>query len=888
MRSEAKILVVAVGSRVTDTAALRPGQEPARVRAVKGGRYVLAGDESGPGPDELAVSREGADLHVRTADGVPVVIIEGYHDTPGPLLSAGADGAVYPYTPPTDGEEAGSLEEGAGTSLQRGTLPVAGEALPHGPAEDGAFWPWLAGAGMLGAAGAAWGLSRRGGGDDNENVGGGEGGSDGDEGGSDGGGGDKPGAPVIEGVYDDAGERTGLTYSGGVTDDTTPELRGAGQRPGDTITVRDGERVLGTVKVSADGSWHFAPELGAGEYEFTVTVTGPSGTESSRSAPWKLTVDLEAPGRAEITGTAGDAPLPPGGATNDATPTFIGRGEPGGTVIIYDRGVEIGRVGIGADGSWQFTPQQPLEEGEHTFTARAVDSAGNAGLESEPYSFEVDLTPPVAPEPDEVGDGGATDDPHPSFTGSGEPGSRVFIEYARAGDAESVVVEVEVNSEGRWRWSPDAALADGSWTFRSWSEDAAGNRGESSETWSIEVDTTPPAAARSFSVEDGGVTVEFNGSGLSPGARIQIRCGDNWYERELSAEDIAAGRVNIPVPGATMMNVSVGVLDGAGNASEHLSYGPVSREDFTRFPSMYQITPETDLNGFRLKEGTVFVDHRIENWKDNFLRINETKNFELNDDRAATGIEFDYSGLKNSELKITLTFYTRTGEDYSVDFVFEPEENDWYKFRFELPDGMDFTDFTIQVEPLDGIGYLKLDNVGFSGGDFGGSFDQVPPPDRPAGGGEDFVGNPDDNVFSADGLTLLSGLQKGIEGGDGVDTLRLKGGGLEVDLRALGVEMSGIEIVDLTGNGDNMLRLSLEDVLSNGGADLFYDSGAGTSQMMIKGDEGDSVELRGLAGENGWSGIGSVTVGGTIYNVYQYGSLDAEVLIQQGVSADLI
>ena len=128
-----------------------------------------------------------------------------------------------------------------------------------------------------------------------------------------------------------------------------------------------------------------------------------------------------------------------------------------------------------------------------------------------------------------------------------------------------------------------------------------------------------------------------------------------------------------------------------------------------------------------------------------------------------------------------------------------------------------------------------------------------------------------------------------IHGYEGIDTLRLTGQDQILDMAALGNNISSIEIVDLTGSGDNTLKLSLDDVLNNGTAELYFHSGA--IQMMIKGDEGDAVELQGLSGSEDpgvWAVQGQVNVGGVAYDVYRHSALDAELLVQQGVTTNLI
>jgi hypothetical protein len=130
-----------------------------------------------------------------------------------------------------------------------------------------------------------------------------------------------------------------------------------------------------------------------------------------------------------------------------------------------------------------------------------------------------------------------------------------------------------------------------------------------------------------------------------------------------------------------------------------------------------------------------------------------------------------------------------------------------------------------------------------------------------------------------------------IEGSKGaaIDTLHLTGDHQVLDLTSLtgqtaAAKVSGIEVVDL-GGAHNTLKLSLVDVLNLGETDLFQHDGK--QQMMVKGAEGDTVDLSnshvaGLA-EGEWQAHGTTQVGGVTYNVYEHSGVHTELLVQQGV-----
>ena len=71
---------------------------------------------------------------------------------------------------------------------------------------------------------------------------------------------------------------------------------------------------------------------------------------------------------------------------------------------------------------------------------------------------------------------------------------------------------------------------------------------------------------------------------------------------------------------------------------------------------------------------------------------------------------------------------------------------------------------------------------------------------------------------------------------------RIDGAGLTLDLTAVKAPViQNIDVLDITGSGDNVLVMSLTDVLQLGAANTF--SMAGKMQLMIQGNAGDSVTL---------------------------------------------
>ncbi|MEZ3500634.1 Ig-like domain-containing protein [Pantoea sp. KPR_PJ] len=299
---------------------------------------------------------------------------------------------------------------------------------------------------------------------------------------------DQSGAPVL---------------SGGLTNDATPVLSGTAAA-GSTITVYDGEALLGTTTTDADGNWSFtSPALDDGSHSLTATVTSAAGNVSAPTEALGFTVDTQPPAIAtdlalnnDQNGTA----IVAGGVTNDTTPVFSGTAEPGATVTILDGGEELGSVIVDADGNWSFTPNTPLDAGNHTLTTLVTDAAGNTGQPSEAFAFTVDLAPPAAAvdlqisndasgTPVAIAAGGVTNDTTPLLSGTAEAGSIITVS-----DGDAVLGTTTVNGDGSWSFSVPA-LSEGAHSLSVVVTNPIGNSSAPSEPVAFTIDITAPATA---------------------------------------------------------------------------------------------------------------------------------------------------------------------------------------------------------------------------------------------------------------------------------------------------------------------------------------------------------------------------------------------------------
>ncbi|EMX9182038.1 BapA prefix-like domain-containing protein [Citrobacter sedlakii] len=218
--------------------------------------------------------------------------------------------------------------------------------------------------------------------------------------------------------------------NGQATNETQPVLSGTGVN-GERVTIYDKgvEVAIGSVVVSANGTWSFTPTtaLSNGPHTLSVSAADTAGNVGPSSS-FSLTVDTQTPAAPVITTILDDVSnntgaVGSGQSTNDTLPELRGISEPGAFINIYDGATLLTPTPIQADanGAWSFTPTTALGEGSHSFTAQATDAAGNVSPASAISTIVVDTTPPAAPANLAVVANGT------SVTGTAEAGSTITI-----------------------------------------------------------------------------------------------------------------------------------------------------------------------------------------------------------------------------------------------------------------------------------------------------------------------------------------------------------------------------------------------------------------------------------------------------------------------------
>jgi Ca2+-binding RTX toxin-like protein len=125
-------------------------------------------------------------------------------------------------------------------------------------------------------------------------------------------------------------------------------------------------------------------------------------------------------------------------------------------------------------------------------------------------------------------------------------------------------------------------------------------------------------------------------------------------------------------------------------------------------------------------------------------------------------------------------------------------------------------------------------------------------------GGNDILigGGGTDLLFGDAGNDILvwDSLDAGINGGTGNDVLQVNGAGVTLDLRLVdNLVITDVEIINITGTGNNTLKLTLGDVL---------DISSATDTLRIDGNAGDKVQL------SGWTQGADETIGANLYRTF--------------------
>lgn len=319
--------------------------------------------------------------------------------------------------------------------------------------------------------------------------------------------------PAISTVLDSRGAIQGEVGHEGHTDDGSPRISGQ-TAPGAQVHIYDGVMLIGRVTADASGNWSFTPRvpLAEGRHELSIAHEYANGDISDFSDAYVINVDKSIPDAPVVLGVKDDEGRIAGivaeeGITDDARPTVSGTAEPHATVVVYDKGKEIGGVTVDAGGNWSFTPDTPLKDGTHILSYSAVDRAGNQSEPTDGFEFVVDsraervsiqlADDDQGPVTGTVNSGGVTDDTRPMLVGAATAGGIVKI-Y----EGSVLLGQTTAEVDGTWSFMPGVPLSDGVHTLHATVTLPAKGESEPSSPFELFVETVAASAPTIDAVHD--------------------------------------------------------------------------------------------------------------------------------------------------------------------------------------------------------------------------------------------------------------------------------------------------------------------------------------------------------------------------------------------------